>query len=417
MYQRAFPNVWRTNKEHAYTISFRYQKKKHNRSAFRDAKKSYQLFCEIQDTIERFETHNPIHTDRLLDRTVEILSEPKIGILKARRTGRLDTLVAEYRELMEARECNQDYIQHFCTRIGLINAGCEFSAPSNIEAGQVEKFLKALRDGDKKLSRKTSNEYLSAYRTWCDWLVHEGYILANPVAAVLALNVEPDIRRRRRAMGDDHFAKLLEATAKRRSRRSLSCELRVWVYRLARETGFRAAELASLTPTHFDLTAPVAVIVLEAGDSKHEKQDRQVLPASLVPELAAWIEGKPRDQRLFSGRWYRRAAEMLRDDLKAAKIEATNERGETYDFHSLRHSFITGLARAGVHPKKAQKLARHANISLTMQTYTHVEEDGELAAAVGLASPSSPPSSPRACSEGHSGARGGREDVEAGEAL
>jgi integrase len=36
------------------------------------------------------------------------------------------------------------------------------------------------------------------------------------------------------------------------------------------------------------------------------------------------------------------------------------------NLHALRHSFITLLARSGVPPKEAQKLARHGDIRLTM---------------------------------------------------
>lgn len=46
--------------------------------------------------------------------------------------------------------------------------------------------------------------------------------------------------------------------------------------------------------------------------------------------------------------------------------------GRVADFHALRHGFITGLARGGVHPKDAQSLARHSSITLTMDRYTHI---------------------------------------------
>ena len=41
------------------------------------------------------------------------------------------------------------------------------------------------------------------------------------------------------------------------------------------------------------------------------------------------------------------------------------------DFHALRHTFISRLVKAGVHPKLAQDLARHSDIKLTMNRYTH----------------------------------------------
>jgi len=44
-------------------------------------------------------------------------------------------------------------------------------------------------------------------------------------------------------------------------------------------------------------------------------------------------------------------------------------------FHALRHTFISNLARAGIHPRNAQALARHSTIDLTMNVYTHVAMD------------------------------------------
>jgi site-specific recombinase XerD len=49
----------------------------------------------------------------------------------------------------------------------------------------------------------------------------------------------------------------------------------------------------------------------------------------------------------------------------------------------LRHTFITILALGGVHPKKAQQLARHSSIELTMQFYTHLDTH-DLAPALEL---------------------------------
>jgi integrase len=40
------------------------------------------------------------------------------------------------------------------------------------------------------------------------------------------------------------------------------------------------------------------------------------------------------------------------------------------DFHALRVTYVSWLVRAGVHPKTAQVLARHASIETTMQAYT-----------------------------------------------
>ena len=42
------------------------------------------------------------------------------------------------------------------------------------------------------------------------------------------------------------------------------------------------------------------------------------------------------------------------------------------DIHNLPHTFATLLACNGVSPGVAQKLMRHSDIRLTMNTYTHL---------------------------------------------
>lgn len=39
--------------------------------------------------------------------------------------------------------------------------------------------------------------------------------------------------------------------------------------------------------------------------------------------------------------------------------------------HHLRHTHVTELLRAGVHPKIASERAGHASISVTMDIYSH----------------------------------------------
>ena len=62
-----------------------------------------------------------------------------------------------------------------------------------------------------------------------------------------------------------------------------------------------------------------------------------------------------------------------------------------FDFHALRHQFISNLARVGAHPKEAQTLARHSPITLTMDRYTHLRMCGMVAALDKL--PAIPPAS------------------------
>ncbi len=75
-----------------------------------------------------------------------------------------------------------------------------------------------------------------------------------------------------------------------------------------------------------------------------------------------------------------RAAYEAGRDLEAAGISVETPDGRI-DFHSLRVMFVTGLARGGVHPRKALQLARHSSIELTMRVYTKFQTS-ELASCL-----------------------------------
>ena len=55
----------------------------------------------------------------------------------------------------------------------------------------------------------------------------------------------------------------------------------------------------------------------------------------------------------------------------------------------MRHALITNLEKAGVRPKVAQTLARHSDIRLTMNVYTHAELADQTAAIEAMAGPPS----------------------------
>jgi len=66
-------------------------------------------------------------------------------------------------------------------------------------------------------------------------------------------------------------------------------------------------------------------------------------------------------------------AKMLRKDLEGAGIAYRDEHDCVVDFHALRHTYATNLARSGVHPKIAMDLLGHSDINLTMAYYAHTD--------------------------------------------
>ena len=92
------------------------------------------------------------------------------------------------------------------------------------------------------------------------------------------------------------------------------------LYATALGTGFRAAELASLTPEAFDLTANPPTATVQGAYAKNGQTAVQPLPASLASVLERFLANKPSNQPVWPGTWYSKAFEMIRADLEAAGL-------------------------------------------------------------------------------------------------
>jgi integrase len=241
----------------------------------------------------------------------------------------------------------------------------------------------------------TINHYVTAMKAFARWCVKDRRMPDNPLGHLSAGNADADRRHERRALEPNELRLLLEAASNSRDvYRGLTGRDRFILYTVAVFTGLRAGELASLTPTAFDLDSSPAVLRLEAATAKNRREANQPLPAEIVASLAEYLDGRPERVRLWPGEWNERAAEMIRRDLEAAGLAYEDADGRVADFHSLRASYITMLARSGVHPRTAQELARHSDVRLTMKVYTHLTMR-DLSGAVATL-PKLLPESPRA---------------------
>ena len=146
---------------------------------------------------------------------------------------------------------------------------------------------------------------------------------------------------------------------------------RAFLYRLAVETGLRAGEIRSLTPRSFSLEGEPPTVTVGAAYSKHRRQDVQLLPSNLATGLRTFLSDQSDVSPVFSMPYSSGVARMLRAVLADAHISYRDDSGCVLDFHAFRHTFITDLARGGVHPKPAQDLARHSDINLTLSRYSH----------------------------------------------
>ena len=304
---------------------------------------------------------------------------------------------------------------------------CGFKLLGDVSASRVAEHIAGLRTNappsanrkqSRHLSLQTLNFYIKACKQFFRFLVKDRRSPDNPLSHLPTYNVKLDRRHDRRALDTQEIAWLL-ATTRSSSQvyRGLNGEDRAILFATAIGTGLRASELASLTVGSFHLDCRPPFVRLLAGYAKNQTQVDQPLPVDLAASLRDYLGGKPSNRCVWEGTWRERSARMFANDLTAARAAWLEEAGAdaaerarreassflayrdgeglVADFHALRHTFITLLARSGVSPKMAQSLARHSDINLTMSRYTHVGLHDQAAALEALPSLSLTPTEER----------------------
>jgi integrase len=156
---------------------------------------------------------------------------------------------------------------------------------------------------------------------------------------------------------------------------------RATAYRLALATGFRVAELGSLTPGSFALDQTPPVVVCEGGYTKNGRKAEQPIPDALADALRPWLASRPIGCRVFA--LPRRTADMIRAALAAAGIAYETSAG-VVDFHALRGAYILNPVSGGASVKTCQTLARHSTPSLTIGVYAKASLRDISGAVAGL---------------------------------
>jgi len=271
------------------------------------------------------------------------------------------------------------YVNQTKKTIEGILKSCKFKVWSDIDGNKVKTHLAKLR-GSAGYGERTYNAYLRAFKEFCRWLINENRVAGTDPMRGHSLIRQTEFRKRRRALTVEQVNKLLEATAQADKRFNMTGQERALVYRLALETGLRAGEIKSLRARSFDFESVPCTVHVEPSDTKGKKAADLILIDTTAAALKALLANKMPEAKAFAMPHTANTAAMLKKDLAVAEIPYTDDSGRDCDFHSLRHTFITNLAAAGVHPAVAQKLARHSSIELTMKYYTHILHTSEVAA-------------------------------------
>lgn len=247
----------------------------------------------------------------------------------------------------------------------------------------VERLL-----ADLPVSNRYKNIILSTLRLIFLKAVDWHYLSVSPVAGISWWREE---RRGSRALKQQELAKVLDlATPWEKS------VIKVMVF-----SGMRPGELSQLKFEDIDWENRILRIVSDRIRKTKSRKSRMVpMSSELEAELKLLWQNLPNmryvpdengrpdylprreGQKVYvfchhDGRPVRSFRKSLGTAFRKAGVEGVTP-------HGLRKTFASMLARNGVHPKVAQKLLGHADVHLTMEIYTEVEDDQVRAAVQNL---------------------------------
>lgn len=169
-------------------------------------------------------------------------------------------------------------------------------------------------------------------------------------------------------------------------------------------TGLRRGEVAALRWSDIDLAAKTLSVqrtrvtvdytVVENEPKTPQSRRRLALDMDTVEALRAHRRQQTADRRQLGDDWHQTGYVFTDEIGEAMHPQAITDRFQVLAaeagvpvmrLHNLRHTSATLALSAGVHPKVVQERLGHSSIMITMDTYSHVVQGMQEAAAEKLA--------------------------------
>lgn len=155
-------------------------------------------------------------------------------------------------------------------------------------------------------------------------------------------------------------------------------------------TGLRRGELVALKWSHIDLDSKIIHVcentvranggtITKAPKSKAGNRIISI-GAEVVEELRQAKEEYDTDRKSYGAGFHDDGYVVHQKDGRPFRPDSITQKWSRFEeshglphikFHGLRHSHATALAQAGVNPKVVQERLGHADVSITLNTYTH----------------------------------------------
>ncbi len=348
----------------------------------------------------------------------------------------------DYTNHLKSR-CSAGHAETFIHRIDRIIGVGKIGILSDLKPLTVERALAEImaqgndpdkrKEGTRRVSAQTRNDYLTAMKAFANWLVKQRRLQHNPIAHIQRL---PFVEKeRRRALTVDEAQLLIDAATRGPIQRGLtktglrltqrgedidakhirwemSGPDRALLYRFTLETALRRGAIERLRVSDFDLGDQSSVTAQATVNTKNSRKLTIPLRSDTAKLLSASFAGRLPAASAFDMPKDYETARMIRIDLATARrawiaegqdpderarraesdfLAEYDSEGRTIDFHALRTTCSTWLDQAGISASLASRITGHRNID-TLQRHYHrmnleqtrraVESLPELAATV-----------------------------------
>lgn len=275
--------------------------------------------------------------------------------------------IAEYADWMEGRATSAKRIKETRRVLAAWSKAVKADTLADVDAIRTESWLAAISRSGR--SRSTRNTYTSMVCGFTRWATDNHRMFRNELSGVRKLNENVDQRQPSRAMTVAEFDALIAAAPPDRQ---------LW-YMLAGRMGLRWSEVRRLRWDQFDLDGKW--LALDAAGTKSQRADSLPVPDDLIAVLRdrmgiGWMFTETVTLRTWKKDLVRAGLVKLVDpSLPESTRYNRSNLGcyQTYgliDRKSLRKTFGTHLAIAGVDLRITQRLMRHSDPKLTMKLYT-----------------------------------------------
>jgi integrase len=330
--------------------------------------------CRDKDNAEQFLRKRQEQTERVL---AGVVTKEEVKRAEIAHTTAIDSHIGDYASTLTGNKKHQknttDYLEKLRDTLG-------WATLADLQRDVLELWL-ANQFNVKGRSARSCNAYRIAACGFGTWLKKSKRIASNPFSELTSFDEKANPVQPRRALTADELARLMEAARNApttraltgwksgsRPARKLSGSQRADLYAFLAGTGLRINEVRELRVSDVRLDGALPGIDLRAGTTKNGEEAFIPLRDDLVSMLRRQIAGRKPSSPVFDVPVA--LIKRFHADCKRAGIPPQDDRGRWVVLHSLRMSFGTFLALAGVPLTVTQKLMRHQDPKLTANIYT-----------------------------------------------